>query len=343
MATNNFIVTSLPAYVQENRDMLLKNFALVGTATRSRGISIQTGIKLNAYINYMEVDPTLQDGTDCGFSALGDIAPTQRTISTAAIKVNMDVCPRKLLGKYAEYLVRNNANEQDLPFEQYIMDGLIASINRKIEKLIWQGDKTAHSGDTDLKWIDGWLAIATDDAEVVDATIAAGSTAYQGILTVYALIPEEALERGAEIYVSPAIYRVFMQEMVQANYYHYSGPVEAAPQEFYLPGTDTRVVSTPGLAGDLHVLATFPRNLIYGTDMEGDEEDIKIWFSDDDDVFKVKVLWSSGVQFAYPGMVVLGAFSAAPTMPTGPVLNTIATHVASLDSAEKVFKTSAQE
>lgn len=342
MATNNFIVTSLPAYVQESKDMLLTNFALVGTATRRRGITIQTGIKTSAYINYMEVDPTLQDGTDCGFSASGDIELTQRKIDTAPIKVNLDVCPRKLLGKYAEYLVRNNANEQDLPFEQFIVDGLLASINKKIEKLIWQGDKTAHSSDTDLKWIDGWLAIAEDESTVVDATIASGASAYQGLLTVYAAIPDEAIERGAEIYVSPAIYRVFMQEMVQMNFYHYSGAVEAAPQEFYLPGTDTRVVSTPGLAGDLHVLATFPKNLVYGTDMEGDEEDIKIWFSDDDDVFKIKILWSSGVQFAFPQYVVLGAFSAALSIPTVSTLGSIAANVAALNDADKVFKTEAQ-
>ena len=48
MATNNFIVTSLPAYVQESRDLLLKNFALVGTATRRRGITLQTGVKKDA-------------------------------------------------------------------------------------------------------------------------------------------------------------------------------------------------------------------------------------------------------------------------------------------------------
>ena len=63
----NFVTTSLPKYVQENKDMLLKNFALVGGSTRSR-ISVQTGVKSSAYINFIEVDPTLQDGTGCGFT-----------------------------------------------------------------------------------------------------------------------------------------------------------------------------------------------------------------------------------------------------------------------------------
>lgn len=54
MPTNNFIVTSLPAYVENNRDVLLKNFGLVGTDTRRR-IGLQTGIKKSAYLNYLEV------------------------------------------------------------------------------------------------------------------------------------------------------------------------------------------------------------------------------------------------------------------------------------------------
>ena len=40
----NFLVSSLPDYVQTNREILVKSFGLVGTATRSR-IGLQTGYK----------------------------------------------------------------------------------------------------------------------------------------------------------------------------------------------------------------------------------------------------------------------------------------------------------
>lgn len=342
MATENFIVTSLPEFVQTNRDMLLKNFALVGTATRRRGITIQTGVKTKAKINYFEVDPVLQDGSDCVFNASGDISLTQREVETALVKVNMDICPKTLLGTYAEYLVRIGAKSEDLPFEQFIIDGILASLNRKTEKLIWQGDKTVHSSDNDLKWIDGWLAIAGDEEDVIDVSITSGTSAYNGIQQVYMALPEEALERGAEIYVSPSIFRTFMQEMVMLNYYHYSGPQNAAPQEFYFPGTDTRVVSTPGLAGDLHILGTFPRNLVYATDMMGNEEEIDIWYSKDDRVFRLAVEWNLGVQFAFPEFVVLGTFAAAPVLPASSSLASIAQNVAALNDEDKVFKTQAQ-
>ena len=284
--------------------MLLKNFALVGGSTRSR-ISVQTGIKSTARINFMEIAPVLQDGNGCGFNAQGAVSLSQRDIETAVIKVNLDICPETLRGKYAEYLIKTNATSETLPFEQFIMEGITNVLTKKNEMLMWQGDKA--SGNADLKWIDGFIKIAGAEADVKDVTIDADKI-YDAILAVYMELPDEVIERGAEIYVSPANFRKFMQELVAKNFFHYAGATEAAPEEFYFPGTNAKVVLTPGLTGvNDKILGTFAKNLFYGCDMEGDAEDIKVWFSDDDDLYKLKVKWNMGVQIAFPDMVVLGA------------------------------------
>ena len=310
MASTNFVVTSLPAYVQDNKDLIIKNFALVGTASRQR-FGIQTGIKTSAYLNYLELNPTLQDGKGCGFTASGSATLTQRTITTAVIKVNMDVCPDSLLGKYAEYLVRIGANSNELPFEQYIIDGVTTEINKKIEKLIWQGD-TTQASNTDLKWINGILKQLASDSDKVAVSIAANTAIYDAIKAVYLAIPEETLKRGAEIYVSPANYRDFLMAMVEKKYFNYSGPQDSAPEEFVFPGTDVKVVKTPGLAGvNDRIVASFPENFVYGCDAEGDLEDVKIWFSDDDDLFKLKVKWNSGIAYRFPNQVTLGTIAGS--------------------------------
>lgn len=310
MASTNFVVSSLPAYVQDNKDLIIKNFALVGTASRQR-FGIQTGIKTSAYLNYLELNPTLQDGKGCGFTASGSATLTQRTITTAVIKVNMDICPDSLLGKYAEYLVRIGANSNELPFEQYIIDGVTTEINKKIEKLIWQGD-TTQASNTDLKWINGILKQLASDSDNVDVSIAANTAIYDAIKAVYLAIPEETLERGAEIYVSPANYRDFLMAMVEKKYFNYSGPQDSAPEEFVFPGTDVKVVKTPGLAGvNDRIVASFPENFVYGCDAEGDLEDVKIWFSDDDDLFKLKVKWNSGIAYRFPNQVTLGTIAGS--------------------------------
>lgn len=315
--SSNPVVSSLPAYIQENRDMILRNFALVGTATRSR-IGIQTGVKGKANLNYINIEPTLQDGSDCGFNASGAITLTQRTIETALIKAQDDICPKKLIGKYAEYLVRIAATENDLPFEQYIVDGLVRELNKKIEVLIWQGDKTKTT-DANLKWINGFLKQFSTEGSYLAANmtgasaLAHGTSAYNAILAVYMAMPEETLDRGGMIFVSPALYRSFLQDMVAKNYFHYSGPQDSAPEEFVFPGSDVKVVKTPGLAGTTlpTLVGTFADNLVYGCDMENDEEVIDIWWSQDDRVFKYDVEWNSGVAYHFPNQVVLAEIAAS--------------------------------
>lgn len=294
----NFVVTSLPAYVQDNKDLLIKNFALVGGETRKR-ISVQTGIKKDEHINYLNLTPTFQSGVGCGFTAQGEATLTQRLIETARFKVNMEFCPDTLIGKYAEYQVSINASENEsLPFEAYIMEALTNEIVKKIETTIWGGVKAS-----DL--IDGFITLAKADSDVVDVVIE-GTSAYADILKVYNAMSEYTLEQGGEIYVSPAKFRAFMQEMVEKNYFHYN-PGNAEPGEFLLPGSNVKVVRTPGLAGKTEVVGTFAKNMYYGCDLESAAEDIKVWYSDDDDLIKVAAKWNMGVQFAFPGEVVLGA------------------------------------
>jgi hypothetical protein len=221
----------------------------------------------------------------------------------------MEFCPDDLLGKYAEYLVKISATANELPFEQYIIDGVVAAINEGIEKMMFLGDKA--SEDHVLKHIDGLVKILKAEEDVTDVAIAAGQTAYQGILSVYMAMPEEVINKGAEILVSPAIFRAFMQDMVKANLYHYN-PNEGTVDSFILPGTDVVVRKEVGLTGSLNVIGTYPKNLYYGTDLENATEDVKVWFSDDDDNYKLKVKWNSGVQVAFPQDVVLGEFAQQP-------------------------------
>ena len=292
-------VSSLSAYVQDNHDLLVKNFALIGGGTRSR-ISIQTGIKQNANINLLNLTPTLQSGAGCNFTAAGDAVLSNRLLETAQIKVNMEFCEKTLLGKYAEYLVKVNAVDNPFPFEEYITNALTDELNKKIEKLIWQGDKTTYSSDSDLKWIDGFIHILSAEGTQASGTF---TTAYDAILGVYNALPEEVLEQGAEIYVSPAAFREFMQAMVAKNYFNYN-PGNQEFGEFLLPGSDAKIVRTQGLAGSKVVVGTFAQNLVYGCDMENDEEKFDIWFSQDNRTWRVAVEWNSGVQIAFPGLAV---------------------------------------
>lgn len=300
MPTNNFIVTNLPAYVKENREVLIDQVAIQGPTINR--MAKQTGIKKSAALNYLDVTPVLQPGTGCGFTPQGDIELTDRDLNVAVIKINMDVCPDKLRGTFAEYLIRTRAGEQPLPFEEEITDAIVAFIREAMEKAIWQGDTT--SQDANLANFDGLLKIANAEADTVKPTITA--TTWSGFVAqVLAAIPAAARKRGAVINLSPEAFEGYLLELVNANLFHYSGPQNEAPTEWIVPGTNVRVVRVEGLAQSGKALATYDRNLYFGTDLESDMEDFSITYDEKDEVFLIKVRWAAGVQIAFPDRVVL--------------------------------------
>ena len=315
MSHTNFVVSGLTAYIEQSRDLLLKNI-LFGKGSRER-MSIQTGVKYKEHLHIFDVDPVFGDGSDCGFTAAGTATLSERLIQVAAVNVDMEICPKNLIGKYAEYEVRMAATDNPLPFEEFLMDGIVSGINRKIEKFIWLGD-TTQSSDPVLKWGDGIVklcaASVTGSTGVVSVTMT-GLNAYEGIMAVYNALPEAVLEIGAEIFVSPAIFRAFVQSLVNLNLFHYN---PGAPEdEVLIPGTNAKVVLTPGLAGSYAVVGTYGRNLVFGTDGENDAEDIDAWWSKDDRTWKLAVEFSMGVQIAFLDRVAYGAFSAAPAAAPG--------------------------
>lgn len=298
-----FNVSGLSAYVQENRDNILRKVVLEGD-TISR-MSKQLGVKTSERLHYFNLDPVIQDGKGCGFRASGSTNITEKDIETAAFKVNDQWCNDDLLGKYAEYLVRYgaDANAENLAFEQLISDELVKNINKKMETLVWQGATSAHSG-TDL--IDGLLTQAENDANTIDVTFGTGDTLYDKVKAVIMAIPEEILD-DAVVFVSPANFRSLVFELLEMNNFHIS-PEEIEKGEFYFPGTSIAVHKTIGLTGvNDKIYASTWANMVYAADMLDDKEELRFWFSDDDDLHKVKVKWNAGVATYFSDYVVLGS------------------------------------
>lgn len=298
------IVTSLPDYVKQNENELLYK-TIFGSASVER-FSKQLGVKGKAAINLLSTTPVFQDADSCGFDASGDATFTQRNIETGLIKVNMEFCHRTLIGKYTEHEVKVAANQDTMPFEEEITASIVDGIKAQMEEAVWQGDTS--STDATLKHFNGILKVLGSSAVAV--TLADTDSAYDNIKKVFAAIPRAARRKaGLKINVAPELYDAFIMDMVAANLYHYAGPQNANPMEFVLPGTNVAVVSTDGLAGTKKIVAAVDSNIYFGTDMLGDEEEFKLWFSDDDDTFKFKAVWNAGVQVAFPDEVVVGTIA----------------------------------
>lgn len=292
-----FNVSGLSAYVQENRDNILRKVILEGDTISK--MAKQLGVKTKDRLHYFSLAPVIQDGKGCGFKASGATNITEKDIETAVMKVNDEWCNDDLLGKYAEYLVRfgADANAENLAFEQLIADELVKNINKEMEKRVWQGKKA-----TDL--IDGLLTQAAADENTVKVTLS-GASLYEKVKQVIMAIPEEILD-NAVVFISPANFRKLVFELLEMDN-SYITPSEIEQGEFYFPGTSIAVHKTFGLTGvDDKIYASTWENMVYATDMMDDKEELRFWFSDDADLHRVKIKWNAGVATYFSDYVVLG-------------------------------------
>lgn len=297
----NPIVSSLPQYVEEKRLPLIAE-AVLG-AKSAKLFNLQTDIKHAAALNLLTTDVAFGDGSTCGWDDAGSQSLTQRILTVGNIKVNMSFCDRDMLAKWMGYEVKVAAGSETLPFEEEFTNEVIKSIQEAVETAIYQGDTA--SSNVNLKAFDGLIKILTGEDGTIDVAASTESTALAKVRKVYNAIPEKAFTRGnVAILVGMDTFRALVGDLVDKNLYHYN---PGAPEgEVYLPGTNVRVIGVNGLNGAKKAIAASLDNLFFGTDMVNDMETFKLWYSDDNQEFRLAVKFNAGVQVAFPDEVVLG-------------------------------------
>lgn len=301
----SYTVSGLTNYIEVNKEVILKD-AILGSGIKGETIPMlrkQLGVKTSERLNYLDVTPKIQSVTGCGFSAQGSTVFSERDINTAQAKINDEWCKEDLLGKFAEYKVRIGANDQEMPFEAEIVDQIVKGVNKQVEEQIWVGD-TSDSARTDL--INGFVTIAlgADSASTITGQTSVGATAYAAIKQAYMAIPERWVD-DAVIFVSPAIFREYVQDLVTANLFHYDPAFSGELTEMFVPGSDVKVRKTYGLTGSNYIYASVPENMVYGADLLEGKEEVKGWYSDDNDMYRLKMRFNFGVNTLYPDAVVL--------------------------------------
>lgn len=271
------------SYVETNKDLILRD-AVMGEAYGDTIplMSKQLGVKGSEKIHPTTVDALVRDIDGCKFNAEGGLNISERVITTKQKRVNMEFCKEDLLNKFLEYQVRVGAKEDALPFAGELIDGVVKSINKQVETDVWNE--------------------LMNNLGIDRRSTAEGASTYDRIMEVYMNIPEEILD-DAIIFVSPAVFRAYVAELVAKNLYHYN-PADGDLEEMFIAGAGVKVRKARGIVGD-DILATTPKNLIYGTDFVNNKEEVKVWYSDDDDVYRLKVRFNYGVQVAFPDLAVI--------------------------------------
>lgn len=297
-------VTSLTNYVDEQRLPLIRKAVL---APKSADLfNLQTGVKSQAALNILTTDVVFGNGASCGWDPEGTNTLSQRVITVGKVKVNMNFCDRTLLDYWAGYEVKVAAGKETLPFEEAFVADILAHVNAEVEKAIWQGDTEADGSDVDvnLTIFDGLLKILSEEEDVIAVSAVADANIAQEVYDAYAHIPLEILHK-ASIVCGEDTFRAYIGELNAANLYHYDPRVDEG-MSIVIPGTSTRIYGVPGLNGTKRIVAGDLRgNFFYGTDLEGDQEVFDLWYSKDNQEFRLAIKFNAGVQVAFPDQVVV--------------------------------------
>ncbi len=316
----SLLVTGLTAYVEQNEKQLVTQ-SLFEARTQQMIIAegnVMTGVKSSETVNRMATDVFFQDDSSCGFSASGTSEFTQRTLTVGKVKIQEIICPKDLEGKYLQKALTAGSNYETFAFAQEytaLKAGLIAEA---LEVAIWQATGSGYGGTNGLlNKFKGVKQLVSDaGATVVDANVtgfygagapitAIDSTtkAKAAVLAVIKALPAKIKGKNdVRIFVGWDTYDLLIQAYVDANLYHYNPGTEnnAPAAEFKVPGTSYSVVPVHGLTGTNDIYAFRMSNISMGVDLQGEEDNFEMWYSQDDRNMKFSASFKLGIQFAFP-------------------------------------------
>jgi hypothetical protein len=296
-------VSGLVNYVdQNNLSLLRKSFFANKT---SKLVTIQTGIKSAEALN--QIDNTFSFQVDgCSFSPNGTTTFSQRILTVGKIKIQEEFCPKDLNSKYTQMELAPGSADDKLPFEEVFMGLITDQIAAKIETAQWQGDTA--SGNPDLAQFDGLIKIISGCTGFISGNTGAvtGITASNviGVIdTVYENIPTQVLDKtDMRILVGFDVFRLYTVALKNSNLYNY--PVSTQDFELVVPGTNVKIIALNGLNGTNKVVAARLSNLYYGVDLVSDEDNIKLWYSQDFQTVRLSINFKAGTQVSWCNEIV---------------------------------------
>jgi len=304
-----FNVTGLTNYVNEqNTDILVKSLFGSKTASMLQAAGqVQVGVKSAEALNILSSDVYFQaDG--CGYTASGNTTFSQRTITVGKIKVEETLCPKTLEAKWMQTQIAAGSPTA-VPFEQQISESKASVIAKQLEVAMWQGDTATSNTNPNTNKFDGFNKLI----DAVSASTVVGNTSSATAITttnvealvddIYNALPADIAEADdLVLWVGIDTFKKYTTALRDSNLFHYA--VEAAGMEMMIPGTNLKMVAVGGLNGTNRMWAGRLSNFFVGTDLANEEEELKYWYSQDNDEVRFRMTCKYGVQVAFPDQIV---------------------------------------
>ena len=308
-----FNVTGLTNYTKTNEQMLIvKSFFTPKTATYMQKL---TGVKFAMQVPSLTDDFYWGAGGTCGLlSASGDTTISTRNLTVAPIKIEKSWCIADLEKKYTQLMLSPGSQYESLPggIDEAFMNYIMGSQGEKVEIALWQSVSGGGSSDYTSKF-DGLIQIIGAATGVISANASAYITPVTAITVsnvisvlqaIYAAIPVQVLDKeDLRIFIGTDVSRLYQTALVNANLFNFI-PSADALGEYYLHGTNVKIVPVPGLSGTSKAYALRTSNMFMGVDLENEEEELKTWYSQDYDSVFMRMKFKLGTQISQPTEIV---------------------------------------
>lgn len=297
-----FDVSALSAYTDEQTATYLYQTVKEGDTLKLL-TNRHVGIKSAEKLKFLTTTGVWQAGGSCGFTASGDTAFSERTLTVGKVKVNLEWCPKTLEAKYTQMRLEKGSTYDTVAFQKEIVDILQNKDSYNVENVVWNGDTT--SGDAYLCRFDGFRKIIKAGSGVL-TTSTSSSTAWSSansrtviqsfVTKLVASLPQKVGSKSLRLFMGFPEFYALKQKYITDNLYHITGDQGV----LHVEGTDIPIVPVSGLSGKAELYMLEIDNMHVGTDMENEEEKFEFWYSKDDDVVRYKKEFKLGVQVAFP-------------------------------------------
>jgi len=303
-----FSVGSLANYTNEqSTDLLVK--ALFGSKTATllqSSNQVQVGVKSASALNILASTVFFQaDG--CGYLSSGTTTFTQRTITVGAVKVEETLCPKTLEAKWMQTQIMPGSPTM-IPFEEQIGNEKAAVIAQTLETAMWTGD--TGSGNPNLNRFDGFNKLIAAASPVLGNGTPTTFTSITNaniddiLDQIYANVPAAVAAKDDLVcFLGVDAFKLMLINLKNANLFHYVADA-AQTMEMVYPGTNMKLIAVGGLNGTSKLVAGSLSNFFMGTDLIDENEEVKMWYSIDNDEVRVRFTFKAGVQVAFPGEIV---------------------------------------
>lgn len=303
----SFVTSGLNAYVDQNKRELLAAMVAGANTFDNDFVQIREGIKGGSSQEMKFFSNTLEWQTGGCVAVSGNTTFTVKNLSTTLFTAFDAWCADDLSGKWPVVLRAGASNNLDPAVAQTILDDISAQAARDIAIAAWQGLYNTNGTGDIAGAVSGWLKKLVNTSYSASTFKPAGTyvsfssgTAIAIVDDLMGQIPAAIANKPLELHMSQNYFNTLKAAlMTNGNYgFNFSN---SAPDEFVHPVYgNLRVKRDDGLAGSKAIVVTIPGNLVLGTDLKSDTDNIEFGHDGltDKDYYRAKV--AVGTEIAFP-------------------------------------------